>query len=164
MLFLFRFFERCGRRFEVEVIWKWRDVCLAPTTSVSERVIQQHMAEGRKKITLKWRERAIIALNRDELKRSTTSSLLSPPASPLSTPTIILCFNLRNNLRILPMSSDFFPVPSGCRLPFSYSPQTSISVLEARSLLLPYILPITQYLYSFVRSISTSLVPSSKRS
>ena len=40
--------------------------------------------EGRKKLILKWRERAIITFNRDELKRSTTSSLLSPPASPLN--------------------------------------------------------------------------------
>ena len=55
--------------------------------------------EGRKK---DYREVKRARLNRDELKRSTTSSLPSPPASPLrilqwvgvmSTPTIILCLN-----------------------------------------------------------------------
>ena len=47
-----------------------------------------------------WLLRRVWKLNRDELKRSTTSSLLSPPASPLRilqwvammpTPTILLC-------------------------------------------------------------------------
>ena len=72
-----------------------------PTTSVSEPAIQglPGAGEGRKKDYFEVKR---ARLNRDELKRSTTSSLLSPPASPLRilqwvammpTPTIILCLN-----------------------------------------------------------------------
>ena len=70
------------------------------------------LEKGEKRITLKRRERAIITLNRDELKPSTTSSLLSPPVRQLS-----FCLNRRHDLRILRMSSYLCPVPSACRLP-----------------------------------------------
>ena len=54
--------------------WNWLDIWLAPTTSVSEPAIHGLALEkGENRTTLKWRERAIIALIRDELKRSSTS-------------------------------------------------------------------------------------------
>ena len=71
-------------------------------------------------------------------------------------------FNAANIRRTLPMSSHLRSVPSGCRLPTK--PPNVILALEARSLLLSYILPITQCLYWFRSSISTYPLPSSKRS
>ena len=168
MLFFFRFFERCGRRFEVEVIWKWCDLgsydeCVGYSLGLEKR---------EKKITLKWREQAIITLTMDELKLSPPSSLLSPPASPLrilqwvamSTPTIILCVNTWTTYGCCQCRATFVPFQVSTTI--QLKPPNINFGAGPSSCWLSYILPITQYLYrfrseSFVRFLLISFPPQS---
>ena len=156
------FFERCGRRFEVEVIWNWRD-CLFGSYRYDECVggcdtttYGLALKKGEKNITLKWRERVTITLNRDKLKLSTTSSLLSPPVLSfcLNTSTVGTSYGYcgcRATFDPFQVSVDYHPI----KVPnFGAGTQVPSSC--------PTFCRYFNIYTDFVLPISTYLVPSSK--